>query len=196
MDYSDLQQFRVVQESIIPTTVQANAAQSTIRGVELDGSAVVGEWMTVDLTYAFLDAVYDEFIFDPTDESGDLSGNKLPRSPNHSFSVALDYSRPFPVADVAARLSYSWRDSFFWEADNNRPERDQEEDPLGLLDGSIGFTRGPWSLSFWGTNLTNEAYRVHVLDYGIDAATGRPSAVGDMFAPPRTLGIRVGRTFG
>ena len=197
MDYSDLQQFRVVQESIIPTTVQANAAESTIRGVELDGTVLLGESLSVDLAYAFLDAVYDEFIFDPSNPDGsNYSGNHLPRSPSHSTSVALNYTRTFAWADLAARFSYSWRDSFFWEADNNRPARDQEEDALGLVDGSIRLTRGSWSLSFWGTNLTNEAYRAHVLDYGRDPVTGRPNAVGDVFAPPRTLGARLEWRFG
>ena len=196
MDYSDLQQFRVVQESIIPTTVQANAAESTIRGIEFEGSALLGESMSVDFSYAFLDAVYDEFVFDPSDPNGNFSGNHLPRSPSHSTSVALNYSRPFPWGELAARLSYSWRDSFFWEADNNHPARNQEEDALGLLDGSIRLTRGSWSLSFWGTNLTNEAYRVHIIDWGKDLVSGRPNAVSDIFAPPRTLGARVEWRFG
>jgi len=197
MDYRDLQEFRVVQESIIPTTVQANAAQSTIRGIELESSALIGERTDLELTYAFLDAVYDEFIFDPgKPKSTDFSGNHLPRSPKHSFSVALNHTQSLPFADLRGRVSYSWRDSFFWEADNNHPARAEEEGALGLVDVSIAFTRGPWSLSVWGKNLTNQAYRVHVLDYGIDLVSGRPSAVGDIFAPPRTLGIRLARTFG
>jgi iron complex outermembrane receptor protein len=196
MDYTDLQQFRVVQESIIPTTVQANAAQSTIRGVELDATALLREWLSVDFAYAFLDAVYDEFLFDPSDPNSDFSGNHLPRSPKHSASVALNVSRSFPLADLAGRLSYSWRDSFFWEADNNRPARDQEEGALGLLDASIRLTRGSLSLSFWGTNLTNEAYRVHIIDWGFDPVSGRPNAVADIFAPPRTLGARLEWRFG
>ncbi|MGH7802761.1 MAG: TonB-dependent receptor, partial [Candidatus Binatia bacterium] len=196
MDYSDLQQFRVVQESIIPTTVQANAAESTIRGLELEGTALLAEWLSVDLSYAFLDAVYDEFLFDPSDPNADFSGNHLPRSPRHSASAVLNASHSFPVLDLAARLSYSWRDSFFWEADNDRPARDQGEDALGLLDASIRLTRGSWSLSFWGTNLTNEVYRVHIIDWGFELLTGRPNAPADIFGPPRTVGARLEWRFG
>jgi outer membrane receptor protein involved in Fe transport len=57
-------------------------------------------------------------------------------------------------------------------------------------------TRGSWSLSFWGTNLTDEAYRVHIIDWGFDLVSGRPNAPADIFAPPRTLGARLEWRFG
>ena len=153
----------------------------------LHGSALLGPSLSLDYSYSFLDAVYDEFLFDPTDEAGDFSGNKLPRSPEHSFSLALGYSRSLPVAELTARVSYSWRDAFFWEADNDRPARDQKEPSLGLLDASVGFTRGPWFLSLWATNLTDELFRTHIVDFGVDPVSGRPSALADMFDRRRLL---------
>jgi iron complex outermembrane recepter protein len=187
MDYSDLQQLRLADVAgAVARTVQANAAESTIRGVELEGSARVLDSLSADWSYAYLDARYDEYVFD---ETADFSGNRLPRAPEHAASLALNYSRSLPIAELAGRVAYAWRDSFFFESDNNEINQATDERALGLLDASLAVARGAWSLTFWGTNLTNAAYRTHILAWGAN------EALGETFAAPRTLGVRLAAEF-
>jgi iron complex outermembrane receptor protein len=195
MDYKDLQLFKIPQEAqLVVAAIQSNAAQSTIRGVEMDGTLIIGERWKLDFSYSWLDAVFEEYLYS-AEEGIDYSGNKLARSPDSSYSVAVNYVWPLAIGDITTNLSYSWQDSFFWEVDNNQPERDVEEDARGVVNASIALTTERWSLRLWGTNLTDEIWRSHIVEGGLDPVSGRQNASLDYFGPTRTIGLRLGLQF-
>ena len=182
MDYKNLQQLRLVPgPADTAFIVINNAAASTIYGIEAEGRAIISSAVSVDFSYAYLHARFDKYLFAPGE---DFSGNQMPRAPENSFSIAPDYSVAIGRGRLDARVSYTWRDRIFFEADNNTIDPQSSEAPLGLVDGSISYSQGPWTVAVWGRNLTDERYRRQVLN-----STG--SAQREVWAEPRTVGVRV-----
>jgi iron complex outermembrane receptor protein len=188
MDYKDLQQLRLVPGPVAGTSfiVIDNAASSKIDGIEIETKTLLGEYWNVDFSYAWLDAQYDNYPFRP---GQDFSGNRMPRSPEHTVNAGLGYTRDFDTGSLDARISYSWRSKIYFEADNNAVDPDSSEDPLGLLDASLSWAQDDWQFTLWGTNLTDERYRRQVLN-----STG--SAQRGVWAEPRTIGLKVTYAFG
>lgn len=187
MDYKDLQQLRLVPiGGGVTRVVISNAASSTIQGLEIDAKLAVSENWSIDLNYGYLDATFDDYVFNAT---FDFSGNRMPRSPENTFNIAANYSRPTAWGRFDARLGYAWRDEIFFEADNNAIDRESSEGALGLVDLSAGLTGDRWAVSVWGRNLSDERYRRQVLN-----STGNSQR--EIWAEPRTVGLRLTYSFG
>ena len=187
MNYEDLQQLRVVPVGPgVNLVAIGNAATSTISGLEVETSVLLSDSWSADLNYGYLDAQFDEYVFNSV---LDFSGNRMPRSPEHTYTAALNYDQETDWGAFDARLAYAWRDEIFFEADNNTVDPESSEDALGLLDFSAGLTRGNWNFSVWGKNLTDERYRRQVLN-------STENAQREIWAVPRTYGVRVSYLFG
>ncbi len=187
MDYKDLQQLRLVPiGGGVTRVVISNAASSTIQGLEIDAKLAVSENWSIDLNYGYLDATFDDYVFNAT---FDFSGNRMPRSPENTFNIAANYSHPTAWGRFDARLGYAWRDEIFFEADNNAIDRESSEGALGLVDLSAGLTGDRWAVSVWGRNLSDERYRRQVLN-----STGNSQR--EIWAEPRTVGLRLTYSFG
>ena len=186
MDYKDLQLLRVVPApDDVPgaraLVVISNAAKSINQGIEVEGSAILGDNFALDFGYTYLDAEFDEYQFN---EVLDFSDNRLPRSPEHAFRVALKYSESFGFGDIDANLAYSWQDDIYFEADNNTIDLESDQDAYGVIDASVSLIRGPFTVSLWGTNLADETYLATVLN-----STGRTQR--QVYAAPRTMGLKL-----
>jgi len=187
MDYKDLQQLRLVPiGGGVTRIVISNAASSTIQGLEVDAKWVASENWSFDLNYGYLDATFDNYVFNAT---FDFSGNQMPRSPKTTFSIAANYTRPTAWGRFDARLGYAWRDEIYFEADNNVIDPESSEGALGLVDMSAGITGDRWAVSLWGRNLSDERYRRQVLN-----STGNSQR--EIWAEPRTVGLRLTYSFG
>jgi iron complex outermembrane receptor protein len=163
-----------------------NAASSAIRGVEAETQFLLSENWSMEINFGYLDATFDEYVFA---QALDFSGNTMPRAPEHTLAIALNYSAPVAWGQVDARLAYAWRDKVYFEADNNVVDPESSEDSLGLLDFSVALTASDWTFSLWGHNLSDERYRRSTLN-----STG--SAQKGIWAEPRTYGLKVQYDFG
>lgn len=186
MDYRDLQQLRLIQFAPGVTQVlTANAANSRIRGFELEGRAVFDSNWSLDFSYGYLDAKYKSYVFSPT---LDFSGNRLQRAPKNTLSLGLNFETSTDLGDLTSRLGYSYRSRIFFEADNNQVDRESSEGSLGLWDASVNLKNGNWTMGLWGRNLSDERYRRQVLNSTGNAQRG-------IWAEPRTFGARVSYDF-
>ena len=190
MDYKDLQLLSLSPIGIgnVALLLIDNAADSTIRGFELETKAILSDSWSIELSYAYLDAEFDEYIRD-VQQGIDFSGNKLARSPENTFQFALNYSRVHGFGQVDGRIGYVWRDEYFFEPDNDIIDPNSKQDSEGLLDASLNIDFGDWSILLYGRNLTDERYRRSVLNQ--EATPQRTAGI-----EPRTMGIRVSRAFG
>ena len=110
-DYTDLQVFQAV--SVFDFRV-VNAPEATIKGVDFNAQFRLADHWGLDLTAAYLDATYDEFIY--TGQGGstvDLAGYTLPRSPEWSSSaqLAFDNFEAFNRWMGSLRAELNYRDS-------------------------------------------------------------------------------------
>lgn len=175
MDYSDLQTNQVIDGR----SVTSNAGQAHIQGYETQFMATFADGFDVGLSYAYTDAVFDEFF-----EAGvDYSGNRISRSPKHEVSVSGSYTTPFAdIADLTFAAEYRYASMIFDDNSNLPPEF---RDPTHFVDARVildNFDNG-LSVSLWGKNLTDQRTRTF---------QGRfLGATFGAFNPPRTYGLTV-----
>ena len=180
-----VQEYKNKQEGFLTPTynfVIRNASEATVKGGEVEGRAVIMPGLSLTGSYAYLDARYDEFVLDLNDE--DRSGNMLPTSPEHSFSVGFDAN--LPVSDrvnLIANAAYSWQDDYYTGSEN-RPTF--LIDSYDLANATIGIegANGGWRVLLWADNIFDQDYVLVRSDFGA-------GGIGEAYGAPATYGVRV-----
>jgi iron complex outermembrane receptor protein len=159
-----------------------NAASARIDGVELELQVRPIAALQLWLSGSYLDSEYRDFI----DSAGnDLSGNRLARTPEFSFSGGVDYNTPLTATlTLDLRAEYQWQDDMPWLVENT-----VFEDSYGLLDARVALEShdGGWEVALFGRNLTDELYRVDAIPF-----------LGDVFSrfgAPRSYGVQFTKSF-
>jgi iron complex outermembrane recepter protein len=171
-DYSDLQ----VQMSIRPGVIDiSNAAEATIRGVELEGAARVGRTIQVGGHVARLDATYDHYIaVGVGGVTGDVAGNRLSNAPQWSGRLWLQWDAEFGrVGLVSVRADTRSQSTVFFTPFNDGIQRQRG---YGLLDmhAEFGPKRRHWSVGLFARNLTDEDYISGTFSSPVPAIGARP----------------------
>jgi iron complex outermembrane receptor protein len=181
-DYEDLQVFRLT--AFGPLT--DNAAQSTIKGIELELKAEPSDNFKIDGSVGYLDAIYDEYTIDipPTD----FSGNSLNYAPEWTAHLGAEYVMSFGQDNLTARVDWSYRaDTFF---DRANTELDTQE-AYSLFNMRLRYDAEEYYIDLWGKNLANEEYVTGQLINPPFACGCRTVNVG----APRTYGVTFGARF-
>ena len=163
--------------------VISNAAESDINGIEVDVSMTPAAGLMLSAGYAYLDATYDEFVFN---QALDFSGNQMPRAPEHSYFVNVDYQRPIGSGTGFVHADWSWQDDIFFEFDEGATFGTRQE-AFGLLNVEAGFEMANWRFTAWSKNLTDKTYRSSVLNFGGNTI--------EFLGLPRTYGLSVRYAF-
>ncbi|MEO0438901.1 MAG: TonB-dependent receptor [Pseudomonadota bacterium] len=157
-EYEDLQ-VQTVNVNLtdgIPVAFTSNAAESDIKGLELDLTWLPSQGLSVRLAYAYLDSQYNEF-FGPAGQ--DFSGNPLPVSPEHTVIATLEYATPVAggwLLDLGT--DWTWTDEFNFEPDTNDPFTAQDAYAIGSVRASLLSPSEQWLLSLFINNVTDEDY--------------------------------------
>lgn len=155
--YSDLQ-----LRAGVPTggAIIYNAARAEINGAELELTARPAHGTRLSGNLAYTDAKFTSFpaARDTLDRPVDASGNRLPRTPRWQYYVSAE--QDFPLTDdllLTAEANYRWRGRvyFFFTNQNDQPWQDPPGAELGAR-LTIRPDSNRWSVSLFGTNLTNE----------------------------------------
>ena len=138
-----------------------NAEAVSVKGVELDLLAELGESLTAELNATYAEARFDDFAGgscypgrapdNVVTGSCSLSGAALANAPELKTHAALQYER----GAFYARGDWTWTDEYFTNS-NHDPR--QVQSAFSLVDARAGVRFGQWDLSIWGENLTNETY--------------------------------------
>lgn len=154
--FDDFQVFQFLPTQATSGTVLSltNAGKVTSKGVELDVSAALTEYLQFSINTAYTSARFDEF-----QNGGGIGKNYddhyLPYAPKNNYFVALDYARPvFSAAKIYAHIDYGYTDDYFSNPNNlpgNRiPGRSLTNARLGVkVDDS-------WDISLWVKNLADD----------------------------------------
>jgi iron complex outermembrane receptor protein len=152
--------------------VVGNAAESEVKGLELDGSIALTEQFTLNASMAYLDAEYKSFpdaacsepqVIDWIAAGGvrsnclqDLSGESLQFSPEIAGSIALEYFTSITNAiDLRITADVNYSDEFQVAADLDPV---LEQDSFTKINARIELagSDGIWSIAVLGKNLTDE----------------------------------------
>jgi iron complex outermembrane recepter protein len=111
-----------------------------------------------------------------------VSGEQNPFSPKVTGNISVDYSIPLASGVLDPRITYSYTDkqwvSIFQDSPYNLLESRR------LLGANLDYVSGPWTVSLYGTNLTNQTY-----------LSGTDGTNNVYYGAPRQFGLRLMRTF-
>ncbi len=135
--------------------VVANAANVTIKGVDAEGTIKIGRHITVTGQLGYTDGNYDEIFADLNNDQVINARDYalvLPRLSKWTYGGSIAYS--VPVGDrstVDARVGANYRSIAYYNELNTGilPS-------ATMLDANLAYTKGPYKLSLFGTNLLNE----------------------------------------
>jgi len=173
-----------------------NAGNATYQGFELEVLALLGEYFTLDVTYGYLDAEFDEY--NARNPATNLLENiadrtTVTRAPESTGTVGLQYSLPNAggIGTFSARVDVNYTGSMVFHPFQNQYDSAESRtitnarvtlDQIPVGDGNL-------RLSAWVTNLTDEEYR----NWGIDF--GALGFAGATWNQPRTYGVDLGYQF-
>jgi iron complex outermembrane receptor protein len=169
-----------------------NGGKATLYGLDSDVTLKVTEALTVtagiELEHTeFKDFPNADFFLScpggyPAVCSMSATGKQLPQAPNASGTVNIDYRVSLMEGDLHFNLNEVANSGYYYA-----PNNEYRQSAYGLLSASIGWSRGFYSMSLWGKNLTNYIYPLSV--------NQAPTAVAAAYAAPRTFGITLGAKF-
>ena len=117
---------------------------------------------------------------------GNLKGNSLPQAPDLTGYVRASYTQPLEhMGSMLYNIVASYSDEFSWTSDNLYKEPSKV-----LVNANITWNSSDeqFSVSFFGTNLTDEDHHTHKSAFSASGGWQVP-------APPRMYGVRVGVNF-
>ena len=169
-EYSDYQvnQFIDLGEGRTSISIR-NAAEVETNGLEAEVTYLVTPELTVNFSAGLLDTEFVSFPGGGADGS-DVSGNQLPRAPEASFNLGIQYYYPIDAlnSDLLTRLDYAYTDSYYTDVNNIKMQMlaANVSVPFGsvpsnsLLNARVSLIshNNDWTVSLWARNLTDEEY--------------------------------------
>ena len=156
-----------------------NAGSTTIKGFELEATAVVTDGLSFNMFYSRLDAVYDSYV----DNGVELASVRyVANSPDWQAGVGMDYEfLRTSFGNFTLNVDYRAQDDFYagpkadtlcgdYEVWNARVELSDVPLPYGAL-----------RVALWGRNLGDQVYRLSTTNLGanrLSAQFGRPRSSG------------------
>jgi len=199
MDYSNMQ-VRVAEAGARVTDLYlylSNAGEATIKGFELEMSALPIDNLTVSATFNYTDAAYDEFSSTevyadpgqliPTPHTVDRSDEPYAVTPKKSGSLTVSYNIETEAAGLfVPRLTAYYRDEVYIGMDYRSPEFDQSTlDPYTLLSARLSWMpNDQWNVTAFVDNVTDKDY--YQGGFALMDALGAANVVK---GPPRMYGV-------
>jgi len=167
-DYTDLQ-IRTAVPGLGARIVNIGVAR--IQGAEVELSAAITEYLTISGNIAYLDAeiTAGEILSAPSDigllaaggPSGqvnlDVSGNKLPRSPEWQTYLNASYEKPVGPIMLGLSATYKYQDDVFYlETNQDSPVYRGEAWSEVDLRLEISDPDDKWQVAIYGQNVTDE----------------------------------------
>jgi iron complex outermembrane receptor protein len=176
------------QQGISPTLV--NAGDARMYGAEVEAEALLGGGFSLTSAVGFIDAKYTSLnnVTDngalltldscPLRDSDPNDACDLPKTPKYKFYFGPQYSRALAGGGtITFNADYTYTSKLFNDLGN---EELLKRDATDIVNASITYAAPDdrWSLSFGGTNLSDERYIVSGQNQGgvavIDAVFSRP----------------------
>jgi outer membrane receptor protein involved in Fe transport len=196
-DYRDQQVLSVVVDPVNgPIGRIVNAPKSEIYGGEVEGLWQPVDPLRIRLALAYSEGTYKEFLdvdvaassvgppfrSVPLDRSGEDLG-----FPNLTFNGSVAYAFPLNGYTLEPELAYSYRDELTSVLVSPTRGRIYDVGSYGLLDARLTLqpaSGGPWSVTLYGKNLTDEEYDVTRNFFLPDNSIG-------IAGRPRSYGVRI-----
>jgi iron complex outermembrane receptor protein len=175
-EYEEIQ----VSEEIIPRfPTTTNAGKAEVKGIEIEGLVLVTDNFTINYGLGWLDSEYTDL---GTSTAIPL-GARFPYAPESSYSIGAQYDLELATGGLTFRADYGWQDDVDTAADIQK----SVIPAYGLLSARVMYQApgGKWDVSLFGSNLTDEYYRINGFyiptDQMDNGTLGRPREWGLTF---------------
>jgi iron complex outermembrane receptor protein len=169
-----------------------NGGKARLYGLDLDATVRVTQGLTIS---AGLELEHDRFTDFPNADfflscahpyptvcSLSANGKQLPQTPAASGTINVDYRVSISNSELHFNVNEAANSGYYYQ-----PNNEIKQSAYGLLNGSIGWTYGHYSVTLWGKNLTDVIYAT--------AVNPAPTAISAAYAAPRTYGVTLGAKF-
>lgn len=183
-DYSNIQLSRQTIINGVLISDISNVAASRIKGFEAE--LVVAPVRGLELSAA---AGYTDNNYSTVQAGAVVApNNKIPYAPDWTVNLSARYRARLGSGTLTPSVNYAYRAATY-TTPNNSPFSLLPS--YGLLSARLAYapTNGFWEVSIFGTNLTDERYRISI---------GDSNAVGvvyNVYGRPRELGVALGLHF-
>jgi len=175
MDVENQQLTQLVELSSGTTaSIIRNVGRTEVYGVESELGLALSDRVSLDASYAYTHAEIREHIsveeadlrgsdgsFEQNLLLGDVAGNRVPRVPEHTASLAVRYEKPVPGRGRwYLSADYTYESSKFAQEHNLIETGDQ-----GLVSLGVGFEGTHWDASVWVRNLFDDDTPLDILRY-------------------------------
>jgi iron complex outermembrane recepter protein len=180
-DYTDMQ----LTINATPQNFVRNAGEAEIKGAELEIVARIARGFDVNLAAGYLDAKYTQLDPQLATLNPPLTvSKKLVKAPDWTMAAGLQYAFDVGVGEITLRGDWAYKTRVYHDVFND-PRLVQ--DPFDLFNAYASFSTrdNHWELAVFGTNLSDERYRVSgnsSAGFGLAEST---------FSPPREWGATV-----
>jgi iron complex outermembrane receptor protein len=168
----------------------ANIPEVTVKGVEMDAQAQVGQHLSLTAALTYSDGRYASYANGPcpieltgaATTQCDLTGKGLPGLPKWSGSLGGEYTVPVSPGEVFVRADGFARTSIFGDATDSAYT---VVPGYAILNASIGF-RSPkgWEVALFARNLTGSNYLQNVT-----VQAGNSGLIVGTPSDPRVIGV-------
>ena len=139
----------------------ANAVSGRNSGLELEHSLRVTPSLRLSGSLGLLDTRIDEYTFEAGEADTLALGDRAAaHAPARTWRLGGDYRHR---SGLRGRLELSAMSEFFFS-----DSHEQKSEPYQLLNGSLEYAAGSWSLSLWGRNLLDQRYAVRGFYFGLE----------------------------
>lgn len=187
--------------------VVTNAGTAKIWGLDAEGNWAVTPNLRLTFGLSLLHSEYGsailcDSVIGPCNSPDapalvDVKGNRLPRAPGTTGSIAVDYTIPNEVAggEVSLHVDAAYRSRTYWTPFEYKTH---SVDPQWMTNAQIRYDRGSWYIAGYVQNIFDVLYVTNGIGSGklstANGLVGEP-AVFDRYAAPRTYGVRIGFSY-
>ncbi|MEM9099119.1 MAG: TonB-dependent receptor [Pseudomonadota bacterium] len=184
--YKDLQVFSNVPTIGLPITIIDNAAKARSIGAEISLRTFPIEGLFLGVDYGLAKTKFVEF-----EDSlvGDITGERLPNAPVHTFSLTGEYAHPVldDTADAFFRTEYSYTSSFF-NGVGDSIVAGEDFGSRNIINLRTGLRSENLEVELFIENLLDELYQTGETSGIVASLLGTPRQ-GEV-GPPRHFGLR------
>lgn len=157
-----------------------NAAKGTYYGLESELDYYPVETLHLYTKLGLLHAKFDEYTFE-------MQGRAPAQSPKYQYNVGFDYDF---VENWRFRANVQGMGDYYFSNTH-----DHKSDSYALLNSSIEYIHGDFTVIVWGRNLTDKEYDVRGFYFGNDPAKFYEPEVYTQKGAPLTAGVTLSYDF-
>ncbi|MCL1943600.1 MAG: TonB-dependent receptor [Candidatus Azobacteroides sp.] len=183
--YIDCRDMQFVQSAGIMGRMMKNAGRTTSYGAEVSLNGVFDKFRT-NISYGFTHATFKQYTDSIKNGDGTYSqinykGNYSPMAPEHTLSIAADYTFDFKnscIDKLIIGAQYTGAGRIYWNESN-----DAYQNFYGLLNGKISVVKGICQLDIWTKNVLDTDYETFYFESmgNSFAQLGKPFQIGANF---------------